>query len=270
MPSLKCPKCAEKIEKEWLKCPHCNTALKISCKKCGQELKEEWVSCPNCGKKKVNYEKIKLQALVGIAIVIIGIILSNVVYLDYPFTETYIDREPYTETETYIDNEPYTVFKPITKTEKYVICGESEYPLSNKSAYSDCLIEGNYRSVSPLFYFPSPDIIPYPHSITNTSLPGKYWPESDNFLEDYYWHSIKVDPSLRKISYFSGTGVVDRSIPRDQCTCTIKEKTVTVNERTTEYKDVTKTRTLTKYKDVKKTRTVTKKVKMLDLIFGNV
>lgn len=270
MPSLKCPKCGENVEKEWQKCPHCNATLKISCKKCGQELKEEWLSCPNCGKKKVDYNKVKLQALVVIALFLIGIIMANVIYLDYPVTETYIDKEPYTETETYVDKEPYTVYKPTTKIEKYVICGESEHTLSNTSAYGDCLIEGNYGTFSPLFYFPSPDVIPYPHSVTNTSLPRKYWPEFDDFLKDYYWHSIIVDLSLRKISYYSGSGVVDRSITRDQCICSVEAKIITVEEKVTEFKNVTKTRNVTKYRDVEKTRTVTKKAKIWEIIFGKV
>ena len=44
-----CPKCHNRVEKEFLLCPVCYTALKKPCVECGKLLALEWEVCPYCG-----------------------------------------------------------------------------------------------------------------------------------------------------------------------------------------------------------------------------
>ncbi|OQC13662.1 MAG: Double zinc ribbon [Firmicutes bacterium ADurb.Bin080] len=55
MSSSKCPKCGEKIKKDWKGCPNCgyiketkNEAL--VCSNCKAEIEEDWIRCPMCTK----------------------------------------------------------------------------------------------------------------------------------------------------------------------------------------------------------------------------
>lgn len=276
MSSLKCPNCKKKIEKEWQKCPHCNETLKKICRKCGQELKEEWVSCPNCGKNHVNYKKLKVVAIGIITLFLIGIILSNVVYMDYPVEETYMDKEAYTDTETYTVLEPYSVTSPVSKNEYYVVCGDSWYPVSKTSEYTECLITGTYLYNEDVGWF---------NTLTGTPLlekykPGYIPPEQEQheykFDPQNYWimppypWSVMVYKSSIDYPVTDFINVYSDSIPKTQCICSVEAKTIIVEEKVTGLKNVEKTRIVTKYRDVEKTRTITKKVKIWDIIFDNI
>lgn len=276
MPSLKCPKCDKKIEKEWHKCPNCNATLKKICKKCSQELMEEWISCPNCGNKYINIKKIGIGTFGIITLFLVGIIIANVVYMDYNVNETYIDKEPYSDTETYTAKEPYVVRELVTKNEYYVVCGNSEYPISNTSAYSDCLIVGTYLYNEDIGWF---------NIFTGTPLLDKYKPEyippqdehhEYQFEPKDYWINFPYTWSVYVTQFSIGYPVTDFynlysvTLPTEQCVCTVKEKSTSIYENVTEYKNVERTRTITKYRDVEKTRTITKKAKIWDIIFGNV
>lgn len=46
---LSCPKCHNRVEKEFLLCPVCYTPLKKPCVECGHLLSLEWDVCPYCG-----------------------------------------------------------------------------------------------------------------------------------------------------------------------------------------------------------------------------
>lgn len=44
-----CPKCHNRVEKDFLLCPVCYTPLKKPCIECGKLLSLEWDVCPYCG-----------------------------------------------------------------------------------------------------------------------------------------------------------------------------------------------------------------------------
>ncbi len=46
---LSCPKCHNRVEKEFLLCPVCYQPLKKPCAECGKLLNLEWDVCPYCG-----------------------------------------------------------------------------------------------------------------------------------------------------------------------------------------------------------------------------
>ncbi|OQC13661.1 MAG: hypothetical protein BWX72_01582 [Firmicutes bacterium ADurb.Bin080] len=105
--------------------------------------------CPNClykleskdkeYKKKKNEketEKIFIphNYIIGATILFLIVIifgLANVIAIDYPTTETYIEKEPYNVTETYTEKEPYTVKEAYQDTEVYYekeACGTTRGP----------------------------------------------------------------------------------------------------------------------------------------------
>jgi RNA polymerase subunit RPABC4/transcription elongation factor Spt4 len=45
-----CPTCHERVQEEWLLCPHCRTRLKRVCPSCAKLIRPEWNICPYCAK----------------------------------------------------------------------------------------------------------------------------------------------------------------------------------------------------------------------------
>jgi hypothetical protein len=44
-----CPGCGQRIDGDWVLCPHCHTRLKKNCHHCGRALHLRWTVCPYCG-----------------------------------------------------------------------------------------------------------------------------------------------------------------------------------------------------------------------------
>ncbi|MFA5559151.1 MAG: J domain-containing protein [Methanofastidiosum sp.] len=226
-----------------------------------------------------------LKTLFGLCLlIIITIVFILESYAGYPATETYVEKEPYTVTEIYTEKEPYVVKTHTTKKQDFIICGNSEFDISNTSDYNNCLIEGYYkykeRRVGNLNVVSGSrvyEIKPagWYHIITDTPLLEEYNPRplpevefsQESTLEERWeamtnntWSIITVDLSNHYINYtpkLSFKYSYGLSIPSEQCICEVIEKDVTVYENVTMYKDVNKTRTVTKYQDVEKTITST-------------
>jgi tetratricopeptide (TPR) repeat protein len=64
-----CPNCHEIVEKEWVLCPQCGTALPRLCANCGKPLSEREDKCMNCGAIIEKQESIKrsIQNLVALS-----------------------------------------------------------------------------------------------------------------------------------------------------------------------------------------------------------
>jgi tetratricopeptide (TPR) repeat protein len=64
-----CPNCHEIVEKEWILCPQCGTALPRLCANCGKPLSERADKCMNCGAIIEKQESIKrnIQTLVALS-----------------------------------------------------------------------------------------------------------------------------------------------------------------------------------------------------------
>ncbi len=45
-----CPTCHERVQEDWLLCPHCRTRLKRVCPSCAKLIRPEWNICPHCAK----------------------------------------------------------------------------------------------------------------------------------------------------------------------------------------------------------------------------
>mgnify|MGYP005843875089 CR=1 FL=1 len=63
MPSLKCPNCGKKTNKDWVRCPNCHEFLTKKCSKCKKEIEAKWGICPFCGTEvnKTQFKKEKTQ-----------------------------------------------------------------------------------------------------------------------------------------------------------------------------------------------------------------
>jgi tetratricopeptide (TPR) repeat protein len=64
-----CPKCHAVVEKDWILCPECGTALPRACAKCGTDLHGAVAKCPNCGTEVVSLETLNrsIDTLKGMA-----------------------------------------------------------------------------------------------------------------------------------------------------------------------------------------------------------
>ena len=51
---IECPRCHERIQKDFAFCPNCGEMLKPQCPKCQSEIQKEWKICPHCGAKLSN------------------------------------------------------------------------------------------------------------------------------------------------------------------------------------------------------------------------
>jgi len=47
--SLTCPSCHKPVEKVFVYCPHCGTALQPVCRNCGRPVAADWKTCAYCG-----------------------------------------------------------------------------------------------------------------------------------------------------------------------------------------------------------------------------
>ena len=62
-----CPACRRRIESDFLACPYCRTALRLSCQSCGKALSLGWVVCPYCGADRGPAEAPRAAADTGTA-----------------------------------------------------------------------------------------------------------------------------------------------------------------------------------------------------------
>lgn len=46
--NVKCFKCGEDIEEDYIYCPHCKERLKRKCEGCGRMINVSWRQCPYC------------------------------------------------------------------------------------------------------------------------------------------------------------------------------------------------------------------------------
>jgi hypothetical protein len=44
-----CPRCRRKVERDFVTCPFCRTALRVACESCGKSMMPSWVACAYCG-----------------------------------------------------------------------------------------------------------------------------------------------------------------------------------------------------------------------------
>lgn len=182
-------------------CPNCLYKLESKDKKYKKKEHEKETE-----KIFIPHNYIISATILFLIVIIFG--LANIIAIDHPATETYIEKEPYNVTETYTEKEPYTVKEAYQDTEVYYekeACGTTRGPIFTEVENSDGTVD----------------------LLVRTGTVTKYC-----------------------------------DIP--------KTRTVTSYRNVVKYRDVNKTRTVVEYRDVEKTRTVTKKVKIWDILFGNV
>ena len=44
-----CPRCKQYVERSWIRCPNCQSPLKMVCSNCKRRIKFSWSACPYCG-----------------------------------------------------------------------------------------------------------------------------------------------------------------------------------------------------------------------------
>ncbi|MFA6939878.1 MAG: zinc ribbon domain-containing protein [Clostridiaceae bacterium] len=83
-----CPNCGKTVQKDFIKCPYCDTELSNKCPNCGKQLNADWETCPYCGAKAdrgINYGTINYNAegsgnrnkgLIAIIVIFIVLILA--------------------------------------------------------------------------------------------------------------------------------------------------------------------------------------------------
>lgn len=48
---MDCPRCHERIQRDFAFCPNCGEMLKPRCPNCQSDIRKEWKVCPHCGAK---------------------------------------------------------------------------------------------------------------------------------------------------------------------------------------------------------------------------